>query len=65
MEETINILVENYNISELKYEFGKQILTKVTIPILKKILKELLFGKDVLIPPKIITDKIIVFAIAG
>ena len=60
MEESITILVENYNISESKYEFGKQVLTAVKIPLLKKILKELPFGKDALIPPRIITYKIII-----
>jgi len=60
MEETTQILVENFNIKDLKYEFGKQNLTEVTISSLKKILKELPFGKDVLIPPRIITDKLII-----
>lgn len=60
MEETIKILVENFNIKESKYEFGKQNLTEVTISSLKKILKEFPFGNNVLIPPRIITDKLII-----
>ncbi|MBA7674745.1 hypothetical protein ES703_82968 [subsurface metagenome] len=60
MEEAISILVENFNIEESKYEFGKQVVTEVTVPLLKEILNALPFGKDVLIPPKITTDKVII-----
>ena len=59
MDETITILVENFNIKELKYEFGKQDIDKVNFHSLKNILKELPFGKDVLIPPRVITNKLI------
>jgi len=60
MEEKITVLVENFNIKKSKYEFGKQNISKVTIPALKKILKELPFGEEVLIPPRIITDKLFI-----
>ncbi len=60
MEDAITILVENFNINELKYEFGKQVITKLTLPLLKELLKELPYDENVLIPPRIITDKLII-----
>ncbi len=60
MEELIKVLVENFNIKELKYEFGKQVITELTLPSLKELLEELPFDETVLIPPRIITDKLII-----
>ncbi len=60
MEEKIKVLIENFNIKESKYEFGKQVITKLTLPLLKELLKELPFDEIVLIPPRVITDKLII-----
>ncbi len=60
MEKTFKVLVENFDIRELKYEFGKQVITKLTLTSLKELLEKLPFDETVLIPPRIITDKLII-----
>ncbi|MFX1567985.1 MAG: hypothetical protein ACFFCV_06430 [Promethearchaeota archaeon] len=60
MEGTVKILVENFNIKDLKYEFSGQDISEVTLPSLKNILKEISYDQDVLFPPRIITNKLII-----
>jgi len=60
MKEEFTILVENFNTKELKYEFGKQQIIKTSIPSLKNIIREFNFGEEVLIPPRVITNRFII-----
>jgi len=59
MKDSYKILVENFNIKELKYEFGKQDIIKINKTKLKEIIGKLPF--EDLIPARIITEKLIFF----